>query len=70
MDNVIRFPIERRRVSPPTEIVNQQWVGNITMSGPVIPFECTELIHNFDTVPGQCRCGERFWDPEDPERIA
>jgi hypothetical protein len=22
---------------------------------------CTEAIHNFDQVPGRCRCGKHFW---------
>lgn len=69
-DNVIRFPIERRRVSPPSAEVVGTWAGNITMSGAEIPYECTEVIHNFDSVPGRCRCGERYWDPDDPGRIA
>lgn len=73
-DNVIRFPVERRREPPPppvATIVDQHFIGTVVMNDPPpIPFECTDDIHNFDAVPGRCRCGERYWDPDDPDRIA
>jgi hypothetical protein len=69
--DVIRFPLERRNVpplpAPPGDLTPEQWVGNVTMSGAAFPFECTDVVHNFDSVPGHCRCGERYWDPDDPE---
>jgi hypothetical protein len=26
--------------------------------------ECSEHVHIFAMVPGRCRCGERWWNPE------
>ena len=64
MGEVIRFPLERRLgILPPPQPSFGDWSANITMQGPVIGSECTEVVHNFDSVPGHCRCGKNYWDP-------
>jgi hypothetical protein len=61
MGKVIPFPDPEERAER----------DNIQVTGGGISLyfdECTKLVHYFDTVPGRCKCGQKFWNPpNDPE---
>lgn len=55
-DNVIRFPVERRQSDEPIIAVQ---------ASEAVILECNEIVHHFQSVPGYCQCGERFWESLD-----
>ena len=56
----------RRREEIPAEVMHVEWVR---AEGVNLMTECTGGIHVFDAVPGTCKCGENFWDPQAPEPV-